>query len=36
MICAAWPDEVQTPPTPPSSAVSRSASVITVGLVSRE
>ena len=36
MICAAWPDEVQTAPTPPSSAASRSASVITVGLVRRE
>ena len=36
MICAAWPDEVQTAPTPPSSAARRSASVMTVGLVRRE
>ena len=36
MICAACPDEVQTPPTPPSSATIRSARLITVGLVSRE
>ena len=36
MSCAACPDEVQTAPTPPSSTASRSASAITVGLVSRE
>ncbi len=36
MICAAWPEEVQTAPMPPSIAARRSPSVITVGLVRRE
>ncbi len=36
MICAAWPDEQQTAPAPPSSVAMRSCSTATVGLVSRE
>ncbi len=36
MICAAWPDEQQTAPTPPSSVAMRSCSTETVGLVRRE
>ncbi len=36
MICAPWPEETQTVPAPPSSAVIRSASALTVGLVRRE
>ena len=36
MICAAWPDEQQTAPAPPSSAATRACSAATVGLVRRE
>jgi hypothetical protein len=36
MICAAWPEEQHTAPTPPSSVAMRSCSTATVGLVSRE
>ena len=36
MICAAWPEEQQTAPAPPSSAAMRFCSAATVGLVRRE